>query len=103
MMSDLGHMVQATRHVDRYARYHQGDVRLGEIDSRCDGLPAVRDRHLVTGVELTSPPGLHLAIDADHPRCDKFAGLPASLGKVGELEILAEPDHLVVMHTVTVS
>jgi hypothetical protein len=29
--------------------------------------------------------------------------LPASLGKVGELEILAEPDHLVVMHTVTVS
>lgn len=24
MMSDLGHMVQATRHVDRYARYHQG-------------------------------------------------------------------------------
>ncbi|MCW5107090.1 hypothetical protein PA07A_1449 [Cutibacterium acnes P07A] len=54
-------------------------------------------------MELTSPPGLHLAIDADHPRCDKFAGLPASLGKVGELEILAEPDHLVVMHTVTVS
>jgi hypothetical protein len=29
--------------------------------------------------------------------------LPASLGEVGELEILAEPDHLVVMHTVTVS
>ena len=100
MMSDLGHMVQATRHVDRYARYHQGTS--GSV-SRCDGLPAVRDRHLVTGVELTSPPGLHLAIDADHPRCDKFAGLPASLGKVGELEILAEPDHLVVMHTVTVS
>mgnify|MGYP007127454996 FL=1 len=102
MMSDLGHMVQATCHVDRYA-LSPGDVRLGEIDSRCDGLPAVRDRHLVTGVELTSPPGLHLAIDADHRRCDKFAGLPASLGKVGELEILAEPDHLVVMHTVTVS
>ena len=102
MMSDLGHMVQATRHVNRYA-VSPGDVGLGEIDSRCDGLPAVRDRHLVTGVELTSPPGLHLAIDADHPRCDKFAGLPASLGEVGELEILAEPDHLVVMHTVTVS
>lgn len=103
MMSDLGHMVQATRHVDRYARYHQGtsgSVRSTVAVTVC---PAVRDRHLVTGVELTSPPGLHLAIDADHPRCDKFAGLPASLGKVGELEILAEPDHLVVMHTVTVS
>ena len=89
MMSDLGHMVQATRHVDRYARYHQGTS--GSV------------RSTVTGVELTSPPGLHLAIDADHPRCDEFAGLPASLGEVGELEILAEPDHLVVMHTVTVS